>query len=62
MSFGNVAAGMVNGLQTAIAGISNPTGRMVIEVPVIIDGKELYRRTLSDLRSVQRANPEVTAT
>lgn len=62
MSFGNIAAGMVNGLQTALTGISNPTGRMVIEIPVIIDGKELYRRTLSDLRSVERANPEVRAT
>jgi len=62
MSFGNLAAGMVNGLQTALSGISNPMGRMVIEVPVIIDGKELYRRTLSDLRSVQRANPEVKST
>jgi hypothetical protein len=62
VSFGNVAAGMVNGIQTALAGIGNPAGRMVIEVPVIINGKELYRRTLSDLRSVERANPEVRST
>lgn len=62
MSFGNIAAGMVNGIQTALAGIGNPAGRMVIEVPVIINGKELYRRTLSDLRSVERANPEVRST
>lgn len=62
VSFGNVAAGMVNGIQTALAGVGNPMSRMVIEVPVIIDGKELYRRTINDLRSVQRANPEVSTT
>jgi len=33
--------------------------RIVVEVPVIINGKELYRATLDDLRAVQKANPEV---
>ena len=51
------AAGMVNGL-AAISG----NQRIVVEVPVIIDGKEFYRFTLDDLRAVQRANPEVVKT
>lgn len=55
VSFNNAAAGMVNGLQTAMTGIS---GNFQLEIPVNIDGKELYRYTLDDLRSVMRANPE----
>ena len=55
IAFNNAAAGMVNGLQTAMTGIS---GSFRLEVPVYIDGKELYRYTLNDLRSVMRANPE----
>lgn len=55
VSFNNAAAGMVNGLQTAMTGIS---GNFRLEIPVYIDGKELYRYTLDDLRSVMRANPE----
>lgn len=52
-----VTASAVNGL-AAISG----NQRIVVEVPVIIDGKEFYRYTLDDLRSVQRANPEVVKT
>lgn len=48
------AEGTVNGL-SAIMG----NQRIVVEVPVIINGKELYRATLDDLRAVQKANPEV---
>ena len=48
------AEGAVNGL-SAIMG----NQRIVVEVPVIINGKELYRATLDDLRAVQKANPEV---
>lgn len=48
------AEGTVNGL-SAIMGKQ----RIVVEVPVIINGKELYRATLDDLRAVQKANPEV---
>ena len=48
------AEGTVNGL-SAIMG----NQRIVVEVPVVINGKELYRATLDDLRAVQKANPEV---
>ena len=50
----NAAAGMVNGM-AAISG----SQRITVEVPVYIDGKEFYRATLPDLRSVQKSNPEV---
>lgn len=50
----NAAAGMVNGLSAISTG-----QRIRIEVPVYINGKELYRATLDDLRAVERANPEV---
>ena len=50
----NAAAGMVNGLSALSAGQA-----IRVEVPVYINGKELYRATLDDLRAVERANPEV---
>ena len=50
----SAAAGMVNGM-AAISG----SQRITVEVPVYIDGKEFYRATLPDLRSVQKSNPEV---
>lgn len=53
-SIQDATAGAVNGL-SAIMG----NQRIVVEVPVIINGKELYRDTLDDLRAVQKANPEV---
>lgn len=52
----NAAAGMVNGL-SALSG----SQRITIEVPLYIDGKEFFRATLSDLRAVQRSNPEVVS-
>lgn len=55
VAFSTAAAGMVNGMQTAMTGYS---GNVRIEIPVKINGKELYRYTLDDLRSVMRANPE----
>lgn len=55
VAFSTAAAGMVNGMQTAMTGYS---GTVRIEIPVKINGKELYRYTLDDLRSVMRANPE----
>lgn len=51
------AADTVNGL-AAISG----NQRIVVEVPVYIDGKEFFRYTLDDLRAVIRANPEVGTT
>lgn len=53
-SIQDATSGAVNGL-SAIMG----NQRIVVEVPVIINGKELYRATLDDLRAVQKANPEV---
>ena len=50
----SAAAGMVNGM-AAISG----SQRIVVEVPVIINGKEFFRTTLDDLRAVQKSNPEV---
>lgn len=50
----SAATGMVNGM-AAISG----SQRITVEVPVYINGKEFYRATLPDLRSVQKSNPEV---
>jgi phage-related protein len=61
VSFGNVAAGMVNSLQTALTGASGLRERITIEVPVVINGRELYRHTINDLRAVERANPAIGA-
>ena len=61
VTFGNIAAGMVNGIQTAMTGAGNALDRITIEVPFIVDGKELYRHTINDLRAVERANPVVGA-
>lgn len=58
ISFGNYAAGMVNGLQTALSGYGGGSYR--IEIPFIINGQEFSRAIVPDLRSVMRANPEVT--
>lgn len=57
MAFDSAAAGIINGMQTLTAGNAGIGGNMRIEIPVIIDGKELYRHTINDLRSVMRANP-----
>lgn len=53
---GNIAAGMVNGMQTAMTGAG---GSWRIEIPLIVDGREFYRATISDLRAVMRSDPEV---
>ena len=55
--FGSIAAGMVNGVQTAVAG----GGNYRVEIPIIINGKEFSRAILPDLRAVERANPEVVS-
>lgn len=49
----NAAAGMVNGLAMAGGGVYR------VEIPLYINGVEFYRASIDDLRTVQRANPEV---
>lgn len=49
----NAAAGMVNGLALAGGGVYR------VEIPLYINGVEFYRASIDDLRTVQRANPEV---
>lgn len=55
--FGSIAAGMVNGMQTAVAG----GGNYRVEIPVIINGREFSRAILPDLRAVEKSNPEVVS-
>lgn len=50
----SAAAGTVNGL-AAVMG----SQRIVVEVPLSINGQEFVRAILTDLRAVQKANPEV---
>lgn len=52
----SVAAGIVNGVQTAVSGAG---GNYRIEIPLYINGREFYRASISDLRSVMRDDPEV---
>lgn len=52
---GNMLAGTVNGMSTAMAGNQNP----VIKLQMNVDGKEFYTETVGDLRSVLRSAPEV---
>lgn len=49
----NAAAGMVNGLALAGGGVYR------VEIPLYINGVEFYRASIDDLRTVQKANPEV---
>ena len=51
-----MAAGIVNGIQTAVAGGG---GNYKVEIPLYINGREFYRASISDLRSVMRDDPEV---
>ena len=51
-----LAAGMVNGVQTAMIGAG---GTYRLEIPLIVNGQEFYRATIGDLRSVMKADPEV---
>lgn len=53
----SAAAGMVNGVQTAVAG----GGNYRIEIPIIINGREFSRAILPDLRAVEKSNPEVVS-
>ena len=55
--FGSIAAGMVNGMQTAVAG----GGNYRVEIPIIINGREFSRAILPDLRAVEKSNPEVVS-
>lgn len=57
LSLGDVAAGMVNGVQTALAGFA-PTQQATI-ILKMGDGRELARWLLPDLRAVMRSTPEV---
>jgi len=54
--FAGMLAGAVNGISTAVA---NGGGTYHIEIPIIIGGKEFYRCSIDDLRSVMKSNPEV---
>lgn len=55
--FGSIAAGVVNGVQTAVAG----GGNYRVEIPIIINGREFSRAILPDLRAVEKSNPEVVS-
>lgn len=57
VAFTNAAAGMVNGMQTAVAGLGMPQSATIILQTS--DGQTLARWLLPDLRAVMRANPEV---
>lgn len=56
--FAGLAAGVVNGIQTAMTGTG---GHYTVEIPIIINGQEFSRAILPDLRSVMRANPQVVS-
>lgn len=56
-NFGSVAAGLVNGMQTAMAGGG---GNYRIEIPLVVNGVEFSRAIVSDLRGVMNDNPEVS--
>ena len=57
IAFNNAAAGMVNGMSTAVAGIGSTAPTTIILQTA--DGQALARWLLPDLRAVSRANPEV---
>lgn len=57
IAFNNAAAGMVNGMSTAVAGIGAAAPTTIILQTA--DGQALARWLLPDLRAVSRANPEV---
>lgn len=52
-----MTSGVVNALQTVLG---PSKGEQRIEVPVYLNGVEFYRKTIDDLRLVERSNPEVT--
>ncbi len=57
VAFNSAAAGMVNGVSTAVAGIGS--AQPVTIILQTADGQALARWLLPDLRAVSRANPEV---
>ena len=57
VAFNNAAAGMVNGVQTAMSGMTMPQSATIILQTS--DGQTLARWLLPDLRAAMRANPEV---
>lgn len=59
VAFNSAAAGMVNGVSTAVAGIGS--AQPVTIILQTADGQALARWLLPDLRAVSRANPEVMA-
>ena len=55
-NIGTIAAGLVNGMQTVMAGGG---GNYRIEIPIEVNGVEFSRAIISDLRGVMNDNPEV---
>lgn len=54
--FTGLAAGMVNGITTAMSGLG---GNYRIEIPISVNGREFSRAIITDLRSVMKSDPEV---
>lgn len=60
IAMGEYSAGMLSGIQTMLTGIGSQSGgSQRVEIPFLVNGKELCRAILSDLRSVSKADPEV---
>ena len=58
MSFSSLAAGMVNGMQTAMAGGTAQPATIVLQLS---NGREIARWLLPDIRAVERSSPEVVS-
>lgn len=58
MSFGSLAAGMVNGMQTAMAGGTAQPATIVLQLS---NGREIARWLLPDIRAVEQSSPEVVS-
>lgn len=58
MSFGSLAAGVVNGMQTAMAGGTAQPATIVLQLS---NGREIARWLLPDIRAVERSSPEVVS-
>lgn len=56
--FGGIAAGMVNGITTAMGAMG---GNYRIEIPFIVNGMEFSRAIIPDLRTAMKSDPEVTS-
>lgn len=55
-TLGNIAAGMVNGINTAMTGNTAPQSATII---LEVNGRELARALVPDIRAVERSNPVV---